>query len=344
MQEEEYFKKLLVKFLAGEIIDSEITVLRSFLDKDPESRRIFDHENELWQKIDIYSRHNNYKTDDGWDIVASKLKIDNIENDSIFIISKRRFIAFTVAAAIACLMTIGWFGLWLKERHSVESWTTISTTEGEMANICLTDSTQVTINSASSFKYPTNFNLKERTVKLSGEAYFNVYTNPEKPFIVQLDKMIVSVSGTKFNVFSYPNEGRIETTLVEGKIQIDIEGQKAIHMNAGQQVVYFTQTGKTILRNVNTETYSSWKENKLRLIDTPFEEALIKIARKYNVTFEIRNSDILDLNYTATFIDESIEEVMQMLQTISPIRYQIINRTSTNDEKYLKPKIIIKKK
>ncbi len=156
--------------------------------------------------------------------------------------------------------------------------------------------------------------------------------------------MSVSATGTRFNVASYGNEDRIETTLEEGKIKVSLSGQDPIEVKTGQQVVYFTKTNTAIVREVATDTYTSWKENKLRLIDTPFEEAMRRIARRYNVVFEIRNSDLLDLKYTATFIDESIEEVMQLLKSISPIDYKIYLRTAVNDKQYLKPKIIIRKR
>ena len=85
-------------------------------------------------------------------------------------------------------------------------------------------------------------------------------------------------------------------------------------------------------------------KNKLRFNDTPFEEALRRIGRKYNVRFEITNRDLLNLKYTATFIDESIEEVMEMLKTVSPINYKIIKLTSINDKVYSKPKIVVRKR
>jgi len=200
------------------------------------------------------------------------------------------------------------------------------------------------MNSGSTLKYDVNYNINERIVKLSGEAFFNVRTNPEKPFVVQLEQMTVSATGTRFNVLSYGNENRIETTLEQGKIQVAIKGQETIEVKSGQQVVYFTKTNKAVVRDVSTETYTSWKENKLRFIDTPFEETLRKIGRKYNVTFQIQNRDLLDLKYTATFIDESIEEVMQMLKAVSPITYKIYYRTAINDKQYLKPKIVIGKR
>ena len=222
--------------------------------------------------------------------------------------------------------------------------TTFSTAEGEKSRVFLADSPQVYINAGSTHKYTTGYNIKERSVELTGEAFFNVRTNPEKPFVVQLGKMSVSATGTRFNVLSYGNEDRVETTLEEGKIQVSIRGQETIDVKSGQQVVYFTKTNKAIVREVATETYTSWRENKLRFNDTPFEEVLRKIARRYNVTFEISNRDLLDLKYTATFIDESIEDVMQMLKAVSPITYKIYTRTTINDKQYLKPKIVVGKR
>ena len=100
-----------------------------------------------------------------------------------------------------------------------------------------------------------------------------------------LDKMSVSATGTRFNVLSYGNEDRIETTLEEGKIQVSIADKETIDVKTGQQVVYFTKTNKAIIRDVSTETYTSWKENKLRFNDTPLEEMLRKIAQEIQCNF-----------------------------------------------------------
>jgi ferric-dicitrate binding protein FerR (iron transport regulator) len=99
-----------------------------------------------------------------------------------------------------------------------------------------------------------------------------------------------------------------------------------------------------LVRDVTTDTYTSWKENKLRFNNTPFEEVLRRIGRKYNVKFEITNHDLLNLKYTATFIDESIEEVMELLKNVSPITYKIYYRTSVNDKLYMEPKIVVGKR
>ena len=104
--------------------------------------------------------------------------------------------------------------------------------------------------------------------------------------------MTVTATGTRFNVFSFSNENRVETTLEEGAIQVSVKGKEKINVRAGQQAVYFVSSGEIIVRDVNTDTYTSWKENMLRFNDTSFEEVLRRIGRKYNVTFEVSNHEL----------------------------------------------------
>lgn len=350
MRKELDFKELAHKFLAGEITENEIDVLKSSLENSADNRRIFNQENELWQESGTKTKLEYFKTDEGWNNITSKLNNGENSHSSVVFMSKFKFRILLAVASVACLVAVGGLTQLLSERLAVKQTVTavastiISTYEGEKAHIYLSDSTHVFVNSGSTLKYDADYNTDKRVVKLTGEAFFNVRTNPAKPFVVQLENMTVSATGTRFNVLSYYNENRIETTLEEGKICVAIKGQEPVEVNSGQQVVYFTKTNKVVVRDVSTETYTSWKENKLRFIDTPLEEALRKIGRKYNVTFQIQNHDLLELKYTATFIDESIEEVMQMLKDVSPITYKINYRTSINDKQYLKPKIVVGKR
>jgi ferric-dicitrate binding protein FerR (iron transport regulator) len=343
----EYYS-LIIKFFAGEISDNELTRLKSWLELNPENRRIFDEENELWQEASIQTKFENYKNDSAWLNISCKLGLGKSMVNSVTLLRKNYFRILIAAATIAFLMAIGGVGLWIVSKnsfHQINTGSTIvETKEGEKARIILSDSSEVILNSDSRVQYGGNYNLTERRVKLSGEAFFDISTNPEKPFVVQLDNMSISATGTRFNVFSFKNENRVETTLEEGVLQVSVKGKENINVRAGQQAVYFVSSGEIIVRDVNTDTYTSWKENKLRFHDTSFEEVLRGIGRKYNVTFEVSNRELFDLKYTATFIDESIEDVMQMLKTVSPITYKIYYRTSVNDKRYQKPRIVVGKR
>jgi transmembrane sensor len=342
------YHNLIIKFFAEEITDSELVQLKSWLESDPENRRVFDQENELWQEASFQTKFENYKTDSTWITISSRLGLGKSSLKSVTVFSKNNFRLIIAAASIACLIAVGAISMWISSKKSFQQIaacsTTIDTKAGEKAHILLSDSSRIILNSDSKVEYVGNYNLFDRRVKLTGEAFFEVSTNPEKPFVVQLDKMSISATGTRFNVFSFANENRIETTLEEGAIKVIVKGKEPINVRSGQQVVYFVNTGEVRVLDVNTDTYTSWKENMLRFNDTPLEEVLRRIGRKYNVTFEVANRELLDLKYTATFIDESIEEVMQMLKTVTPITYKIHYRTSVNDKQYVKPRIVVWKR
>lgn len=350
MTEEEniYYQDLIIKFFAGETDDNETSLLKEWLQKNEAGRQMFDRQNELWQEVSTGKRIELFNTDDAWEKVSSVLNIGKKGSGSVKVIRKFNFRVLIAAASIAMLAVVSLTVLWLYERDAsnrfATSGTSVETREGEKAHIYLSDSTEVTLNSGSSLFYDAGYNLNSRMVSFSGEAYFDVATNPEKPFIVRFDKLKISAKGTKFNIFSFGNEDRIEATLEEGNIDVDIDGKNSVNLKPGQQVVYFKRTGKLLVREVACETYTSWKENKLRFNDTPIEEVFRKIGRKYNVRFQITSSELLDLKYTATFIDESIEEVMQMLRTVSPITYKIYYCTSIDDKLYTKPRIVVGKR
>lgn len=347
--EEEDIRRLINNFLTGEITDSEIDLLKEWLGKKPEYRHLFDFENEVWQKTNFTKASTFFEPISAWQGIKGRLTEISGRSARAVTLPRKSLTLLVAAASVTLLMAIGGITMWIygsmMQKEMISSNAVIRTSEGEKADIFLPDSTRITINSGSEIEYGAGYNIRERAVRLSGEAYFDVHTDPDKPFIVQAGgEITVLATGTKFNIYSYPDEDRIETTLVDGTISVALEDEDPIEVSPGQQVVYFSRTKRAIVKNVVPETYTSWKENKLRFIDTPFEEVLRKLGRRYNVVFEVRGKELLELKYTATFIDESIEEVMQMLKTISPISYRIYNRTTVNDSRYLKPKIIVSKR
>jgi transmembrane sensor len=312
---------LIYKFFAREISDAELDQLKLWLESNPENRRIFNVENEKWQEASLHTKFENYKNDSAWKNISSRLGLNQNSSRSGSFVRNNYLGILIVAATVTLFLAIGDISLWIYSKRSmykmVAGTTIIEPKEGEKAHIVLSDSSIIILNSDGRFQYTGNYNQDVRGVQVSGEAFFDVTTNHEKPFVVNLNKMSITATGTRFNVFSFASENWVETTLEECKIEFAIPGKDLVHVKSGQQVVYFVTSGDFIVCDVNTDTYTSGKENKLRFHDTSLEEVLRGIARKYNVTFEVSSHYLFDLKYTATFIDESIEEVMQMLKTVS---------------------------
>ena len=343
------YQDLISKFLAGEISDEEMEMLKAWIKEEPGNRRIFDEENELWQKASEHLLVDSYNTDRSWLSISSRLGFREGRSRFSSTIRKNSYRLLLAAASVVLLLAIGSTMLLitlsgtLKKLNS--SVTMVSTRQGDRAHIFLPDSTEVFLNSESDLKYRGDYNSDKREIQFNGEAYFNVRTDPSKPFEVNLKNGVkVTATGTRFNIYSFSNESRIEATLEKGIVTVSAEGLEPVMLQPGQQAVYLARDKRLLLRDVNVSIYTSWKENMLRFDDTPLEDVFRRIGRKYNVKFEISGVDMLDLKFTATFIDESLEDIMDMLKSVSPIDYKIYYRTSVHDKSYLKPRVVIFRK
>src|SRR5690606_25962513 len=124
--------------------------------------------------------------------------------------------------------------------------------------VTLPDGTKVWLNAASSLKYPVAFNDTERKVELTGEAYFEVAKDKNKPFKVLADKQEIKVLGTHFNVNAYTDEASIKTTLVEGRVQVGLRNTSTAHiLRPGQQSELSGNTFK--IHQVDVEEAIDWK-------------------------------------------------------------------------------------
>ena len=210
----------------------------------------------------------------------------------------------------------------------------ITVPNGRNFKIILSDGSKVTLNAGSSLKYPTSFSTYEkRQVYLKGEAYFEVTKHPENQFVVTTEDLNVTVYGTSFNVTSYPEDAKTTTVLVEGSVAIsplgDASPNKSIYLEPGQRALY-AKTSKTIdLKSVKTALYTSWLKGKIVFEHMPFSGIIKKLERHYDVTI-INNNKALDSEkFTASFDDESIEQVLNSFKTNFNFNYTIKNNTIT---------------
>ncbi|MCR8668733.1 FecR family protein [Aestuariibaculum sp. M13] len=214
-----------------------------------------------------------------------------------------------------------------REEEEKLTYNTLKVPLGKTFGIVLSDGTKVTLNAGSELRYPINFIKKQenRTVYLNGEAFFDVTTNTQQPFIVNTQDMDVEVLGTKFNVTSYRHDNKTYAVLVEGKVAAHnkIINQGVIELLPNQRVFFKGSQLKT--EQVNVDKYIDWKEGKLVFIDDPFKIIKNKIERKYGIKLNNTYSDLNDIMITATFENESIDQVLKTFQT-----YKTFNYTNKN--------------
>ncbi|ANH83886.1 iron dicitrate transport regulator FecR [Niabella ginsenosidivorans] len=206
----------------------------------------------------------------------------------------------------------------------------IGSERGEYKTLILSDGTKVTLNAQSALLVSAGFGTKNRDVRLTGEAFFEVAHNRLLPFIVQASRYKIKAVGTKFNVKDYKNDAYSETSLLEGKVQIllpsgnrdrvyktlEVNQKFVIHTTAAPEAPLQEKTEITPLSyddsQQNIET--AWVDHSLVFDNTPLYEIKNILERKYAITVEIADSDVANYRYTASFQNEGADEILKALQ------------------------------
>ena len=156
---------------------------------------------------------------------------------------------------------------------------------GEYALI-LSDGTRVWLNADSELEYPVEFVKKERIVKLSGEAYFEVAPNPEQPFIVEAGGIQTRVLGTSFNIQAYRNEKSVYTTLLTGSIQVAVaDGGDAVVLTPGREAIWEKGSGAIQVEAVNAEDAIAWRYGNFIFEEEDIEVVMRMLSRWFEVEF-----------------------------------------------------------
>jgi len=217
---------------------------------------------------------------------------------------------------------------------------------GAKTQVVLPDGSLVWLNSGSSLSCPARFSADKREVKLKGEAYFEVVKDEQNPMLVSTGPLTVKVYGTKFNINAFADNGLVETTLVEGKVTLllPLENKKEYVLEPGF-TAFFNQGNRKVeaVKVEKMDAFTGWKDGKLLFHNQQFGDIVKRLERWYNVN--IRLSDPTLGNYTlyATFVDENIEQVLEIFSNSIPISIDYPKRIKQADGTYSKREIVIKR-
>lgn len=205
------------------------------------------------------------------------------------------------------------------------SYNTLSVPRGSRPlNLTLSDGSRVWINVGSSLTYPTAFTGKERKVRITGEAYFEVTHNSQMPFIVQHNDATIKVLGTHFNVNTYEDEVAARITLLEGSVSVS-QGTISGLLKPGQQarINNNSNSGIKILNDVNSEEVMAWKDGKFRFDkNTDLGTIMRQISRWYDVTIEYKGK-FNQRFWGSISKDVNVLQVLKILETAGGIKFKV---------------------
>jgi transmembrane sensor len=197
---------------------------------------------------------------------------------------------------------------------AVVSYNILTTPKSGQYQLTLPDGSRVWLNNVSSLRYPTSFlGQNSRTVQLTGEAYFEVASDAARPFVVQAGNLSVQVLGTAFNVSSYPDEPAVSTTLVQGRVRVEQSGRTAVLL-PGQQVDAATDGGWKVLKEVNVEAATDWRNGLFDFDNADLHSALRQLARWYDVDVEFRGAVPVKRLQGQIHRDLTLNQVLEILE------------------------------
>ena len=317
-------ESLVVRFLNGEISENEQAELFRLVSSDEDVRKTYFSLSEKWMK--------NYRENDEERIhreVACKKVVRKIKGGSY-----RRFNYWkpgvaVIAASVFLALVLGYYvgssslkSIFAERIVSQNDSTEILVPKGSRVKIVLADGSVAWINAGSRLSFNKNFSNKNRNLYLKGEAYFEVAKRKEAPFKVYTDKVCITAKGTAFNVESYTNN--VKTTLANGIVIVSDKSGDERTLKPNQSVLYDAGTRKfDKIQNVNTELYTSWKDDLWIIRSMEMTEFIERLEKRYDVEIIVEDSTINNRRISATLSNETIEQILLALKSSMGLEYSI---------------------
>jgi len=319
-------ERLIGRILAQSASEEEIGVFNKWLSESNANRDEYEHLKRIWdaKRID-----HQYNLERARSTIALRIGRSGNLTRTIYIYWQKIAVVLIIPLFAISLYLF----LQLNNAEAVEYNETLQTVEcsvGNRSRITLPDGTRVWLNSGSSITFPVSFSdSKTRDVALAGEAYFNVAKDPGHPFMLNLEEVCLEVVGTSFNVSNYTEDKKIEVMLESGELRLLAKTAsgpaESRTMVPGQLATIIRDTEQISIDETQAEKHVSWTKGHLVFNDDKMSDVIRKLERWYNVEIRTMDEEINQYQFTATLVDLSIEQVLNLLQFTSPLVCQVDN-------------------
>lgn len=291
-------KEILYRFFEGSTIFEEEVKIKEWINLSDDNRKQFFRERKIFDAIQL----------------SDEKTINTLKNNQQSGIQRKTLYKIIQYAAII-IMSFGltWYYNYWQNSNRIQ---TIEVPLGHRTNILLPDGSNVWLNSGTKLSYNLSFNTFNREVELDGEAYFDVTTNHNNPFIVKSSKGVIEVLGTRFNVTDYSRYNEYETALIEGSVKIyaNINHNHVIVLPPGKMT--HLETGKlTDPYSIDDYGQFRWREGLICFKNASFTTIMNEFQKYYGLKIQVENTKYKDLYYTGKFRQEDgIDYALRVLQ------------------------------
>ena len=349
------FIELMAKSIGKTATEKELEELEVFLDRFPEYTKMQKVTDAL--KSDLKQPDpTTIQKDLSARIEELWYKIKNSDESPVAFTEKnnvRSIIYWRWAAAAILIFAAGGVFFYTSRQQQVNQLTKVMVHHiyvpyGKTTGIVLPDGTKVKLNAGSTFSYPEAFSKTTREVNLEGEGFFEVTKNAKKPFLVHTSALTVKVLGTVFNVKAYRNDKNIETTLLTGRVQVELKDkpEKNIILLPNEKLIVdnnlagILNAGAANTREARIEYQvtalpqikageikeTAWLDNRIIFTNESFEEVAKQLERKYNVQMVFEEPALKNERISGVLENESLEQALQIIQMTTPFKFRADGR------------------
>ncbi|MBN1416990.1 MAG: FecR family protein [Bacteroidales bacterium] len=361
-----YVPEFVAAFFAQAGSFDQEEALQDWLNANPCNRRLLDEYMDIWQGVLKAEEKHDYNEHEAWNRFRNSYIITDQEDrrDRFYLIHPGILRGIAAAALTAFIILLsGYLAVKLYNRLRYPlTYSEYSVPYGSKSHMTLPDGSSVWLNAGSKIVYSSQYGIRNRDLKLEGEAHFTVL-KAKQPFMVHTKNLTVAAIGTVFNIKAYPEEKTIETTVEQGVVKItnNIAGkwtaqpvlimtrQKATYTLAEE---YTERTGNdyktnskashdhksgeparkevgkiTISNNIMSSIYTSWKDEKWIIEHEELQSLAIKLERRYNIKFIFTDESLKHYIFSGILMDETLEQVLEAIKLTAPIGFKIEHDT-----------------
>ncbi len=354
MSENLSHEDLLLRCLQGNADDQEYETSFKWINSSKSNFNRFKELRDAWFAAGLVTRRNKNNSMRAWSRVARRTGITWINIPNIGQGFGR------IAALFIIAFTFGAFGYHLyfsQKEIFTEKEVLVQAPLGAKTFLVLPDNSTVWLNAGSSLKYSTHYEITDRSVHLSGEAYFDVKTNNKLPFRVYAQDIVINALGTQFNVKAYPEEKHVETTLISGLVSLEREvrggdvekillrpNQRAYLSYGNVEITKIEMADAhpeyedhdeieiqpespmkkiSITSIKNPEVYTSWKDKRFVFERERMADLAVKLERIYDVTISFQDEALKNYHISGSLEQETLEQLLSAIRLTIPLDFSI---------------------
>ncbi|HER09740.1 MAG TPA: DUF4974 domain-containing protein [Bacteroides sp.] len=305
----------LARYLAGEMDMLEEMEYRKTIENNNQHISDLKAMEETWKHFHAGTPGTERNTGEAWSRLQKKLREDGLLGKNPVGPPDRQITPFLrVAAVILLLLAVGGPLLWFGVKRNVDKYGVETHMAARGVNtVDLPDGSRIFLNQDAEISYPSDFE-QNRTVKLNGEAFFEVMSDPVNPFTVRSGNVVVSVLGTSFNVRQSDRSPEVEVFVETGRVRMSVENSgQFITLEEGEMGrTEATQLTRTVQEDPN---YIAWKTKDFKFVNAELDRVIGKLEEAYHVEIIAENADLRSLRLTSTYSEQSIDAILETIAT-----------------------------